>query len=100
VTSLAPHTPRIHCLVSDRDDHSLLPALAETGIDGFQVRAKDLGGRALAELTRAVLAAVPPYAARVLVDDGPTSRSRPARTECTWARTTSRSPTSAASPPG
>ena len=74
MTSQTPpafRTPRIHCLVSDRDDLSVLSAMAQAGIDGFQVRAKDLGGRALVALTRAVLDAVRPYAARVLVDDRP-----------------------------
>jgi thiamine-phosphate pyrophosphorylase len=61
--------PRIHCIVSERDDLSLLPALAEAGIDGFQVRAKALGTRDLAGLTRRVVAAVTPYAASVIVND-------------------------------
>ena len=62
-------TPRLHCLVSDRDDLCLLPALADAGVDGFQVRAKTLSTRALVALTRSVLAAVRPRGARVLVDD-------------------------------
>lgn len=62
-------TARLFCLVSERDDHALLPALAEAGVDGFQVRAKDLSTRALVALTSAVLAAVRPSGARVLVND-------------------------------
>lgn len=61
--------PRLFCLVSDTDDRSLLPALAEAGVDGFQVRAKGLSTRDLVALTRAVAAAVRPYDARVLVND-------------------------------
>lgn len=62
-------TARLFCLVSERDDHTLLPALAEAGVDGFQVRAKDLTTRGLVALTTAVLDAVRPRGARVLVDD-------------------------------
>jgi len=61
--------PRIFCLVSSTDDLSLLPALAEAGIDGFQVRDKQATTHELVELTRAVIAAVSPYGARVHVDD-------------------------------
>ncbi len=61
--------PRLTCLVSDTDDLSLLPALAEAGVDGFQVRAKGLTTRGLVALSRAVLDAVRPYDARVLVND-------------------------------
>jgi len=62
-------TPRISCLVSERDDLSLLPALADAGVGGFQVRAKALPTRALVELTRAVLAAVRRHGAQVVVND-------------------------------
>jgi thiamine-phosphate pyrophosphorylase len=62
-------TVRIVCLVSDRDDLSLLPALARAGVDGFQVRAKGLATRGLVELTGLVLAAVEPYDAQVIVND-------------------------------
>lgn len=62
-------TPRVHCLVSDRDDLALLPSLAAAGVDGFQVRAKDLGTRDLVALVRAVRDAVAPRAASVLVND-------------------------------
>ncbi|MEZ0579608.1 thiamine phosphate synthase [Nocardioides sp. MH1] len=61
--------PRLTCLVSDKDDHSLLSALAEAGVDGFQVRAKEYGGRALLALTERVLGAVAGSGARVIVND-------------------------------
>lgn len=61
--------PRIFCLVSERDDLSLLPAIAEAGVDGFQVRAKALAGRDLLALTASVLAAVKPAGATVVVND-------------------------------
>ena len=61
--------PSIFCLVSDREDLSLLPSLAAAGVDGFQVRAKDLGGRDLMALTDRVIAAVRPEGAAVLVND-------------------------------
>ncbi|HVK27274.1 MAG TPA: thiamine phosphate synthase [Nocardioides sp.] len=61
--------PRLFCLVSDTDDLSLLPALAEAGTDGFQVRAKGRSTRSLVALSRAVIEAVRPYDARVLVND-------------------------------
>lgn len=59
--------PRVFCLVSAADDLSLLPDLAEAGVDGFQVRAKGLVDRDLVRLTESVLAAVP--AAQVVVND-------------------------------
>ena len=59
--------PTIFCLVSEYDDLSLLPALHQAGVDGFQVRAKSLGGRAHTDLTLTVLSAVP--GATVLVND-------------------------------
>jgi thiamine-phosphate pyrophosphorylase len=61
--------PRIICLVSEDHDHALLPALAETGVDGFQLRAKSLDGRALTELARSVIGAVRPHDAQVFVND-------------------------------
>ncbi len=64
-----PVIPRLFCLVSDRDDLTLLPALARTGVDGFQVRAKDLSTRALVALTGRVLEAVAPHDACVVVND-------------------------------
>lgn len=61
--------PRLTCLVSDRDDLSLLPLLADAGVDGFQVRAKLLDARALTALTERVVAAVRPLGPMVLVND-------------------------------
>lgn len=61
--------PRVHCIVSAADDLSLLPALVEAGVDGFQVRAKDLGGRALTALAERVIGAVRPAGAVVVVND-------------------------------
>ncbi|RHW24272.1 thiamine phosphate synthase [Nocardioides immobilis] len=61
--------PRLTCLVSERDDLSLLPALADAGVDGFQVRAKSLDGRALTALVERVVGAVRPEGAMVLVND-------------------------------
>ncbi|GAB4006764.1 thiamine phosphate synthase [Nocardioides ultimimeridianus] len=61
--------PRIFCLVSDEHDLSLLPAIAEAGATGFQVRAKSLGSAALLDLTRDVLAAVAGLGAVVVVND-------------------------------
>lgn len=60
---------RIFCLASSADDLSLLPALASAGVDGFQVRDKSLPTGALVALTRAVLAAVRPHGATVVVND-------------------------------
>jgi len=59
--------PRLFCLVSETDDLALLPALAECGVDGFQVRDKRATTRELVELTRVVLGSAPD--ARVVVDD-------------------------------
>lgn len=55
------------CLVSSRDDLALLPALAEAGVAGFQVRDKQATTRELVELTRVVLGSVGD--AMVVVDD-------------------------------
>jgi thiamine-phosphate pyrophosphorylase len=44
---------------------------ARAGVDDLQIREKDLGGRALAELVRSVLAATAGGAARVLVNGRP-----------------------------
>lgn len=67
--SADPRVPRLTCLVSDRDDLSLLPALVDAGVDGFQVRAKMLDGRALTALAERVVTAVRPLGARVVVND-------------------------------
>lgn len=70
MTVLPPRSPaRVHCLVSDRDDLSLLPSIAAAGVDGFQVRAKALTTRELVALSRAVRDAVASCGATVLVDD-------------------------------
>lgn len=61
--------PRLFCLVDATDDLSLLPALAAAGVDGFQVRAKDLGDRALLDLTVRVREAVAAHDAVLVVDD-------------------------------
>jgi thiamine-phosphate pyrophosphorylase len=61
--------PRIFCLVSSADDLSLLPHLADAGVDGFQVRDKAASTRELVELTRVVRASVEPAGATVVVDD-------------------------------
>ena len=61
--------PRLFCLVSGRDDLAVLPALAQAGVDGFQVRDKEYDARLLLALTRSVLAAVRPLGATVVVND-------------------------------
>jgi thiamine-phosphate pyrophosphorylase len=61
--------PRTFCLVSDRDDLSLLPSLAAVGVTGFQVRAKSLAGRELMSLAERVVALVRPQGALVVVND-------------------------------
>lgn len=61
--------PHLFCLVASTDDLALLPALAEAGVDGFQVRDKVATTRELVELTRVVIASVEPYGACVVVDD-------------------------------
>ncbi|MGH3414270.1 MAG: thiamine phosphate synthase [Marmoricola sp.] len=61
--------PRIFCLVGSTDPLELLPELAAAGVDGFQVRAKRATDAELYALACAVLGAVRPYGARVLVDD-------------------------------
>jgi len=61
--------PRIICLVGPADDLSLLGDLAAAGVDGFQVRAKELGGRELMVLAERVLGVVRPQGAVVVVND-------------------------------
>ena len=61
--------PRIFCLVGPADDLSLLGDLAAAGVDGFQVRAKELGGRELMVLAERVLGVVRPQGAVVVVND-------------------------------
>jgi len=69
VASPRASVPRVTCLVSDRDDLALLPALADAGVDGFQVRAKLLNGRALVALAERVIESVRPAGAVVVVND-------------------------------
>lgn len=61
--------PRLTCLVSERDDLSLLQALAEAGVDGFQVRSKTLDASALTAMAQQVVAQARPLGATVLVND-------------------------------
>ena len=65
--AVSPELPRLFCLVSSRDDLALLPALAEAGVDGFQVRDKDATTRELIALTSRVRSLVGD--ACVVVDD-------------------------------
>lgn len=58
--------PHVFCLVGERDDLAMLPALVAAGVDGFQVRAKSLDTRTLTALVRAVQEAVD---ATVIVND-------------------------------
>ncbi|KAA1427347.1 thiamine phosphate synthase [Nocardioides antri] len=69
VVSGGIRVPRLTCLVSDRDDLTLLTAMADVGVDGFQVRAKKLSGRLLTALAERVVAAVRPAGATVVVND-------------------------------
>jgi thiamine-phosphate pyrophosphorylase len=61
--------PRLFCLVDATDDLSVLPALAEAGVDGFQVRAKGLADAALLTFAESVVGAVRPLGAVVVVND-------------------------------
>ncbi|MCX6400242.1 MAG: thiamine phosphate synthase [Propionibacteriales bacterium] len=61
--------PRVTCLVSEQSDPAVIAELAAVGVDGFQVRSKELDTRGLIELTRAVVAAVRPTGAMVTVND-------------------------------
>jgi thiamine-phosphate pyrophosphorylase len=70
--SVSVHTrdiPHLFCLVDHTDDLSLLPALAEAGVDGFQVRAKSLDGDALLAFARSVVGALAAYDVSVVVND-------------------------------
>ena len=69
VVSPDVRVPLLTCLVSDRDELTLLSALADAGVDGFQVRAKQLDGPALTALAERVVVAVRPAGAMVLVND-------------------------------
>lgn len=61
--------PKIFCLVSATDDLALLPALADAGVDGFQVRDKAVTTRELVALTQVVRGSVEPDGAVVIVND-------------------------------
>lgn len=61
--------PRIFALVSSAEDLSLLPAFAELGVRGFQVRDKAASTRELVALTSAVRSRVGVFDACVVVDD-------------------------------
>jgi thiamine-phosphate pyrophosphorylase len=61
--------PRIFCLVDATDDLSVLPALAEAGVDGFQVRAKGLADATLLAFAESVVGAVRRFGAAVVVND-------------------------------
>ena len=61
--------PRLTLLVDAHDHLALLPALAEAGVDGFQVRAKSATDAEHLLLARLVLEAVGPLGATVTVDD-------------------------------
>ncbi len=61
--------PRIFRLVDATVDLSVLPALAEAGVDGFQVREKSLGDAALFVFAESVVGAVRPLGAAVVVND-------------------------------
>lgn len=61
--------PKLFCLVSATDDLALLPALADAGVDGFQVRDKAVTTRELVALTQVVRGSVEPAGAVVVVND-------------------------------
>lgn len=61
--------PRLHCLVDHTHDLSLLPGLADAGVDGFQIRAKALDGGALLTFARAVVEVLSTYDVSVVVND-------------------------------
>lgn len=61
--------PRIFCLVSSRDDLSVLGEIALAGVQGFQVRDPELTTVALLDLTHRVIEAVRPHGATVVVND-------------------------------
>jgi len=65
--AVSPRLPRLFCLVSSHDDLALLPALAEAGVDGFQVRDKAATTRELIDLAARVRSLV--GRACVIVDD-------------------------------
>lgn len=61
--------PRLHCIVDATNSLTLLPALAEAGVDAFQVRAKSLTDAQLVTFTAQVIAMVRHLGAAVIVND-------------------------------
>lgn len=59
--------PRVFCLVARSNDLTVLPELREAGVEGFQVRDKQLTARELLALTCEVLRLVPD--STVIVND-------------------------------
>ncbi|CAM3457552.1 thiamine phosphate synthase [Nocardioides dubius] len=65
---IAPPLPRIFCLVSGRDDLSLLPELVDAGVSGFQLRDKEIDAWSLEYLALQVLSLVGDRATVVIND--------------------------------
>lgn len=63
-----PPLPRVFCLVSGRDDLSLLPAFVDAGILGFQLRDKEIDAWSLESLALRVISLVGPSATVVIND--------------------------------
>jgi thiamine-phosphate pyrophosphorylase len=61
--------PTLFCLVDAGAEPSVITELAATGVPGFQVRAKGLTDVDLLRLTQAVIDAVRPHGATVVVND-------------------------------
>lgn len=61
--------PRLHCIVDATKPLALLPALAEAGVDAFQVRDKSLTAAQLVTFTAQVIAMVRHLGALVIVND-------------------------------
>ncbi|WP_109509238.1 thiamine phosphate synthase [Nocardioides speluncae] len=69
MSARVPRLPRLHCLVDHTHDLSLLPELADAGVDGFQIRTKALDNGALLTFARAVVDALATYDVSVVVND-------------------------------
>jgi thiamine-phosphate pyrophosphorylase len=61
--------PRLFCLVDEDADRDVLRALTETGVTGFQVRAKRLSDAALLAFASTVVEDLRPLGAVVVVND-------------------------------
>jgi thiamine-phosphate pyrophosphorylase len=61
--------PKLHCIVDASNSLTRLPALAEAGVDAFQVRAKSLTDSQLVTFTAQVIAMVRHLGALVIVND-------------------------------